>query len=172
MVKLFPNYKPIVFFLTMAILLFSNNSNAWSLFGPSTREECILENMKGVTNNDAAYLIATSCYAKFPIANDDKSCKLRELSSAEKKNLTSVNMQFIGNDSSVAISIHNGNNISIDEIEFSMISSAVLKPQTYIQRIYSSIAPKSSGEIFVKVQKLNWGSNVGFSIGSIKTCSK
>lgn len=35
-------------------LIVSTNVMAWSLFGPKTYEECILENMKGVSSDTTA----------------------------------------------------------------------------------------------------------------------
>lgn len=36
------------------------------LFGPATFEDCILENMKGVTSDFAARAIQSACREKFP----------------------------------------------------------------------------------------------------------
>lgn len=50
----------------LIILLFPISSSAgW--FGPSTFEECLLDNMKGVTSNDAALAIAFACRSQFPL---------------------------------------------------------------------------------------------------------
>lgn len=35
-------------------------------FGPSSYEDCVLENMKGVTSDTAAVAISRACSAKFP----------------------------------------------------------------------------------------------------------
>ena len=56
--------------LTTIILLFSfvtvsSGANA-QLFGPRDYDECILENMRGVTSNSAAASIRRSCLQKFP----------------------------------------------------------------------------------------------------------
>lgn len=37
------------------------------LFGPSTYDECILENMKGVGSNAAAIAVASACRNQFPL---------------------------------------------------------------------------------------------------------
>ena len=46
-------------------LIVSTNVMAWSLFGPKTYEECILENMKGVSSDTAANEVKAACYLKF-----------------------------------------------------------------------------------------------------------
>ena len=74
---------------TILFLLTSNYSYAWSLLGPSTLEDCILENMKGVTSDDAALAIRVACMKKFP-GDATKQCKMREMTSAEAKNVTAL----------------------------------------------------------------------------------
>ncbi len=51
--------------ITLGLALASGGAVAgW--FGPDNYEECVLENMKGVTSNTAAAAIAKACDAKFP----------------------------------------------------------------------------------------------------------
>ena len=45
----------------MLLLLVSTNVFAFSLFGPKNYDECVLENMKGVSSDTAASLVALSC---------------------------------------------------------------------------------------------------------------
>ncbi len=54
-------------------LMTSANAMAWTLFGPKNYDECILQNMKGVTDKTAAELIMMSCSNKF--SNDYKPSK-------------------------------------------------------------------------------------------------
>ena len=49
----------------MLLLLVSTNVFAFSLFGPKNYDECVLENMKGVSSDTAARLVANSCREKF-----------------------------------------------------------------------------------------------------------
>ena len=49
----------------LMVLLTGSAQAGW--FGPSTYEECVLENMKGVSSNAAALAIADACRAKFPL---------------------------------------------------------------------------------------------------------
>lgn len=50
--------------ITLALIFSSSAMAGW--FGPSTFDECILKNMKGVTSNVAARVIYKSCRAKYP----------------------------------------------------------------------------------------------------------
>lgn len=51
--------------LKLALITFAGSASAgW--FGPSNYEECILDNMKGVTSNAAAIAIASACRSQFP----------------------------------------------------------------------------------------------------------
>lgn len=56
--------KPLILgaLLTLASL---PATSGW--FGPSDFNECLLENMKGVSSNSAALAIATACRAQFPL---------------------------------------------------------------------------------------------------------
>ena len=47
------------------LLLFSKNVLAWTAFAPKDYDECILENMKGVTSDVGARLVNNSCHEKF-----------------------------------------------------------------------------------------------------------
>ena len=51
--------------LLLLLLLVSNSCFAWSLIGPNNYEECVLENMKGVTSDTAAHIINRVCRDKF-----------------------------------------------------------------------------------------------------------
>ena len=50
----------------LLLVLISPPCFSWSLFGPKDYNECILENMKGVTSDTAATLVNKSCREKFP----------------------------------------------------------------------------------------------------------
>jgi hypothetical protein len=53
------------FLLSFIVALFPVVSNA-GLFGPSTFEECILDNSKGIASDQAAGMVARACRLKFP----------------------------------------------------------------------------------------------------------
>jgi hypothetical protein len=60
--------------LTVLILyLVSTNVFAWNILGPKNYDECILENMRGVTSDIGARLVEKSCREKFKEKPDDNS---------------------------------------------------------------------------------------------------
>ncbi len=52
------------------IFLFSFNAYPWSPFGPKNFDDCIIENMKGITSDAAAGSIRMACRQKFPAKVD------------------------------------------------------------------------------------------------------
>jgi hypothetical protein len=59
------NWISVKVLLISAIVGVSNNSYA-GLFGPSSFEECVLDNIKGVKGDVAAAAVNRACRAKFP----------------------------------------------------------------------------------------------------------
>lgn len=55
--------KIIIFF----ILTVSTNTFAWNIFDPKDYDDCILENMKGVSNDVAAMQVTKACKNKFDL---------------------------------------------------------------------------------------------------------
>ena len=55
------------------------NAQWWNPLAPKTMEECILQNMKGVTSNDAAGLVAQACARKFPKEESEEGKKKKKL---------------------------------------------------------------------------------------------
>lgn len=55
-----------IFFLFFLLAIFSSYTHSDWFGGPNDYDECILENMKGVESNAAAYAIRKSCRKKFP----------------------------------------------------------------------------------------------------------
>ena len=65
--------------LTMSLLmLFSTNIFAWGfIFEPKNYDDCILENIKGVTSDVGARLVYQSCFTKFKEKIVDNNLKHR-----------------------------------------------------------------------------------------------
>lgn len=55
------------------LILVSPVSTSAGFFGPSNYDECVLDNMKGVTSDQAARAIQAACRKKFPIEKEDLS---------------------------------------------------------------------------------------------------
>ncbi len=52
--------------IIVLLLLVSTNANAWSLFGYDNYEDCVLEESKKTTNDQAARNVLIACRKKFP----------------------------------------------------------------------------------------------------------
>lgn len=99
-----------VIILVVAMIL----SPSWLFagwLGPSTYEECILKEMKGVTSNQAAGLIARACRGKFPeksLFDDTQNnpIPVRDLSNDEIAKITGSLTCFQGY---LSGTLHNGN---------------------------------------------------------------
>ena len=49
----------------LLLMIVSTSCFSWTVFGPKNYDECILENMKGVSSDSATMLIENSCREKF-----------------------------------------------------------------------------------------------------------
>jgi len=58
------------FAIFLSSYLFSFSAHSWNLFGPNNFNDCIIENMKGVTSDSAAASIRMACRQKFPEKKD------------------------------------------------------------------------------------------------------
>lgn len=63
-------------FIALAIALVSDSTAAWSLFGPSNYDDCVLENVKGAQSQQAVIAIKRSCSEKFKKKNEIKEQEL------------------------------------------------------------------------------------------------
>jgi L-cysteine desulfidase len=75
--------------LVLLLLMVSTSVFAWSLFGPKNYDECVLENMKGVSTDTAARLVANSCHEKFKekeVDNFVKNNRILYYKDGEKSN--------------------------------------------------------------------------------------
>ena len=157
------------FLFLLVFILNINNASAWTIFGPRSLEDCILENMKGVTSNDAARQIRVACMIKFP-GDEPKKCKMREMTTAEANNVT-------GNASISSIpyflgKFYNGNSAAtVDEIVVIFRADNIKIPQEYKLHLSYPIEPKSSQTAGITVQ-LKPTKNFEWSITSLKTCTK
>ena len=92
--------------LLLLLLLVSNSCFAWSLIGPNNYEECVLENMKGVTSDTAAHIINRVCRDKFkkneiPIKREVKISSDSKLKVEEDGIKDDKRIELLGGESSV-----------------------------------------------------------------------
>jgi hypothetical protein len=80
-----------------------------ALFGPSNYNECILENMKGVTSNSAALAIKQACRSKFPPKNNTDPSEFIKKYSVTAEDINQVQINSIGLDNNyLYFEIYNG----------------------------------------------------------------
>jgi hypothetical protein len=148
-----------------------STSYAWSLFSPKDYDECILQNMKGVTDQTAATAVIMSCSNKFS-SNTSKGCQMREMTKAELSEVSAnADVSSYGNPY-FSGSFYNGNSVAtIDEIYVVLSAENIRPPQEYKLFLQYPVNIKSAGTAGITVQKIPT-KNFSWSIKSIKTCSK
>lgn len=157
-------------YITFLIILFiSQNTFAWSLFGNQTFDECILENMKGVTSDVAASSIRQACREKTK-GSVAAPCKDRLLTNEELAKLT-IAATLYNNLNSINFEVYNGNrDIEIKEINITISASNIKIPQEYVVPDLFT-RPLSKGMKTISafpVPAKDWG----WGIISATTCSR
>ncbi len=150
--------------VTTSLFVFSSNVySGW--FGGGSFDDCILESMKGVTNNFAARQIRRSCRNKFPVESSTPTSHV--VSTKEQSNITGTagfapSGYFKG-------SLYNGNtDIHITEITIVIsVSDGKLKDiKEYSTTVY--ISPKSTSSFSFGAIKGDHKSDFSWNIGSAK----
>lgn len=129
-------------FLFFVLLLLPNSSYAgW--FGPSNYNECILDEMKGVTSNLAAYNIERACRARFPIQKPKDT-------RVPKQVLVKIDgrlgpSEYLGG---LSGTLYNGNeNWTITQVTIYCVSNADKTPRRY--NVDTSISPLQTASVSV-----------------------
>ena len=142
------NLNIIVLFL--AFYPFSLNAFAWNPFKKQTYDECILENMKGVTSDNAARQIRDACGNKTSDSvADSKKCSTRFLTAAEE---TLVIPYASIHNGWMELDVHNNNkNIAVTGFKVFIKDLQTNKTLTY-EAASPKIAPfTTSSKILVKI---------------------
>ena len=161
-------------FLIFLSLTLGANSYAWNLFRPTNYEECILENMKGTTNDLAAQSIIRACSDIYE--KDDKPIK-----KCTTRNMTQKEMSLISANGGAnnqmsppyfRATIYNGNPTqSIEEVSVAISAENIKFPQEYTLYMSNPIKPKSSNTAGSSIQVIP-GKNFQWYFTAIKTCEK
>lgn len=134
----------------VSLLLASQNSFSWSLFGKQSYEECILENMKGITNDRVALQIQYACEEKTKEPSKLKTlkCRMRDLTKEEANQVSAI-AEYTDYDSAITLTVHNGNrNISIGSGELSVRGN----DKSYVYKLDGyDIAPLKVGTLRASV---------------------
>ena len=144
--------------LGILLLMFvSNSCFGWSLLGPKDYDDCILENMKGVTSDNAAGQIRRSCKSKFPHETQKTiACVSNPFTSSERSKLEGTANVSYGY---LSGKIYNGSQKTIH--------SAIIRYKSNNNKLVDyeisnlSISPLTSGTFNVSVTdyeitKLEW----------------
>ena len=138
--------------------------------GPSDYDECILENMKGINDENAAGLVMQSCMDKFPVKQVAvEKCPLRNMT-MDELSLLEVNAKTSWGDW-LSLSVYNHNEIS----ELHELTVLVTAPNYRLSQQYTKptfVGPRSGeNSILISVAetpKAPWG----LMVLAAKTCSK
>ncbi len=136
-----------ILLVTGAQFFASDSKSGW--WGPSTYEECILENMKGITSDHAAAAVQAACRKKFPekaqtgtSGSTGESCQNpRKLSISE---LAEVKVQnFRSYKRLIDIDFHNGNSkLYIKSLVFVLYDTLGDSVEKHAEDVY--VSPQSS----------------------------
>ena len=148
--------------LFLSFYSFSINAFAWNPFKKQTYDECILENMKGVTSDNAAREIRYACLNKTSDSvADSKKCSTRFLTADEATLVTPVAYELSDGDSYMKLNVHNNNkNIAVTGFKVFIKDLKTNKTLTY-KVSYPTIEPlKTSPQILVEIlyppKKYQW----------------
>ena len=114
--------------LALAILFVVTLSSC----GPQNRNDCILENMRGVTSDDAARAIRQACSSKFHTRSTEpqqSECGTRPMTASELAKLQVSASQSYGD--YLSVSVYNGNNTSVEKIFVRIRDISFSAPQDY-----------------------------------------
>jgi hypothetical protein len=138
------------------------HANAWNPFKKQTYEECLLENLKGVTSDRAAFNIEMACLQTTGKDRDDerrKICDKKALTTEQRKLITSsAKIESYGY---LKLEIYNGNtDISLNEMKVRLIDVDANKRFNFDISHYDVEPLSVSAEIPIKLlyipEKWNW----------------
>jgi hypothetical protein len=155
----------------IALLFWAPTVRAWVLFGPNSYDECVLENMKGVTSDSAARSIQMACYEKFNQPTQKKQCKLRELSKKEADSVTGAGDIRDHGYPYLSVRIYNGSDVQVDKVKVYVFADNIKPGQEYDLNVSDPIKPKSSADAGVPIQVFPT-KNFFWGIYKMKTCDR
>ena len=163
----------ILYFSFAIFLISSGGAGAWSLLGPTNYDDCILEKMKGVTDNLAAGAIMRACASKFSGSTTPaaEGCKLRPLTASEFSKLTFNGGFKPYNQNSFEVEIYNGNReITVNTMVVKITEDRKKTSQLYKMTFDHPVEPMSKYDAYTSTMahqgSLTW------TVDSIQTCSK
>jgi len=133
-------------------------------FGPSNYDECILDSMKGVTNNAAAGLIEAACRKKFPATK----ALSRELLPAETAKISgraglSYNMNYFSGN------LYNGNSsLTVTRVTIKLLTSSSGKNVERTYNVDVNIPPLTTKDFNMDIVVGDDGTEYQWNIFSVQ----
>ena len=155
--------------LVVAILFITTLSAC----GPQNYNDCILENMRGVTSDDAAREVRRACRGKFrrqSTASATSDCRTRPMTVTELAKL-----QISGRTSydDLKFSVYNGNNTSVEKISVRITDISFSAPQDYTMLGARPLVLPNAAAQDLSVRVATLPSNKWrFELLSAETCSE
>jgi hypothetical protein len=173
-------------------LLALPTASAWSIFGqPQNKQECMLQNLKGVSNETVAQMIVLACEKLFPSKNNRAECVQRELTPWEVQQLqwTTAEITQLSSGPYFSAKFYNGAggatiaavtiNIYVKPAEppdrdkkiftFEELNQMDFAPQYYEMQLDGPVAPKEIGKVtksILKTPPKDWA----WEVTSVKAC--
>lgn len=136
--------------------------------GPSNFEDCVLQNLKGINNEDVKTAVLMTCRKKFP--SKFAACSPSSLDPQEFSKISGKASVLETGKPYFSVDIYNGlPNQAIKEIVVLISGENIQPPQEYKLYLEYPIPPKSSGEAGAAIQAYA-GKNFQWSFTSVKTC--
>ena len=155
--------------LVVAILFITT----FSACGPQNYNDCILENMRGVTSDDAAREVRRACHGKFgrrSTASATSECRTRPMTATELAKL-----QISGRTSydDLKFSVYNGNNTSVEKISVRITDISFSAPQDYaVLGTRPLVLPNAAAQDLRVVVATLPSNEWRFELLSAETCSE
>ena len=148
------------------LILVSPITTSAGFFGPSNYDECVLENMKGVTSDQAARAIQAACTKKFPLEKEDLS-KYENISKEKLDKIDGkASLKF---DNYFGGHLYNGNSdVTIKQVTI-VVETKIgdeIKKNEYIEDI--DIKPLETKDFGVSILKGDSGADYNWGIRGAK----
>jgi hypothetical protein len=149
-----------------------------SACGPQTRNDCILENMRGVTSDDAAIAIRNACNSKHTrhsIAPPKSECGTRPMTAKELAKLQ-IRARVKWEDLSLnylTFSVYNGNNTSVEKMSVRIRDISFSAPQDYeVLGTRPLVRPSAAAQDLIVSVASRPSDDFRFQLLSAETCSE
>jgi len=145
----------------------------WNPLGPNNYDECVLQNMQGVTNDNAALAISSACRRQFPSASTAAGCQAyREFSFAERQMISATASISNNFEPYFSARIYNGSGLEIHKVAV-LITTPEAGRQTYELYVSNPIRPNQTDNAGASILRIPLDrSKLNLSLSSVQTCAR